>query len=651
MNWILIGLFFYSHSLWAQSLVSDLEKINQDMGQTQVDEYLKSPSKDGVPGSVLTTLLPTKDIDPKNVCSDDEEKESKNIRYEVILVAEANSQKTSSEEKTTPDFQFSDVALQNFGRMNPANSELSESSLLSRAGEAWERGYSMDSFGGYDPHSDRGRELYIESLILAANSSSLSENELSKQMAQVIGATYKSDEERYTVLSSLSMRLYRNYNDARNPGQNNSKYNPDGNPLPQGDMSIQDLFSAAVNFDKTSGGVCNDISETVAMVGEHLFPNKDVLVINSGSHFGVAVVDGKGSRIIDGASAYQVENQLFLNPAMSPTNLRINKVENGALKEIAVVDTQMGQLTEAAFQTGKKLLKTDADISSLMAHYKKKNFGVTVGSGNLSDSKVLVVVAKYETVSDKWKKYVGVGATGQDFSSDLENKYQVHFRAGVERNMFRYVNAKTSVNFSTGLRLNGMYALGQDSEGNTPLDFSGGVDLYNRLDFSYGKHKPDGVQLRSSVEVEHAGGAKNWGNVTGAMSSNFNVGKGFKNMTFHLNQINANVTAEKKITPKLTSFTSASYQGSNVGQSVSILSGLDIKAPEGAQILVFTGYTNSDIKGFETQNSLLATPSGLQIGGSYKTKKGIEVGGAVRGISGTPSVNGTLKINLNKKRR
>src|SRR5690606_1170529 len=108
------------------------------------------------------------------------------------------------------------------------------------------------------------------------------------------------------------------------------------------------------------------------------------------------------------------------------------------------------------FDTGKQLLKTDADISSLVAHYKKKNHGVSVGTSQFDDSNVLVVVAKYQTSSEKWSKNVGVGFSGQDFKgSDVKTKYQVHLRAGAERRMFQYVNDRTRINYHLGGRMSG----------------------------------------------------------------------------------------------------------------------------------------------------------------------------------------------------
>jgi hypothetical protein len=193
-----------------------------------------------------------------------------------------------------------------------------------------------------------------------------------------------------------------------------------------------------------------------------------------------------------------------------------------------------------------------------------------------------------------------------------------------------------------------------NSSGVEILDLSGSADLYQKVDYAFGKHDPKGIQVKSSFELEHTLSSTNWGNITAALSHerDSDIGKILRNMNFHLNQINTNLTLEKEIRPGVTGIMSAHYQGSNVGQSAGILAGLNIRAPEGAQILVFTGHTNNDIRGFKTKHSLLGNPSGATVGAKYTTKSGREIGAAVRSISGEkPSVQATVKIPLsgNKK--
>lgn len=653
---ILAGLFiFVPISLWAQPVVEDISGLNTRLSEASVDNYLKSPTKDGIPGPFINGLLPNPSLNPQTVCVE-EDKSKKESHYEVIIVAEGNYQHSSLEILPGQRAQFHTTDLQKLMENFPGKSnDLTSDAVIDRAVSIWDSGWFDKPSGNFDPHSAMGKELFVESLVHSAAASAKDERALSRELASVIGNTYKTDEERFQLLSALSLRLYRNYNTSRNPGYDNPKNNPFDADLPTGDMTLNQMMRAAADFNVFQGGVCNDISETVAMIGEHLFPDKDVLTVNSGTHFGVVIADGKTTRVIDGGDEYNVQNKLMLDPKMTPTNLRISQVKNGALREIAIVDTEMGQLVEGAFQTGKHLLKTDADISAVYAHLKRNNFGVSVGTGRLSDSNVVVVVAKYENISDKWKTQIGVGGTAQDYlGQDMATKYQVHFRAGVERSLFRYINNSTAINFASGLRMNGMYVLNpqEDGGGVQRVDLSAGLDWYNRIDLSYGGSNPQGVKVKSYVEVEHTAGPKNWGNTTGALSymEGKDTGTVLRNMTFHLNQINADVMAEKQIDENKTGFAQIHYQGSNIGQSVSVLGGVNIKAPEGAQILVFAGYSRADIGGFRTQNSLLSQQTGPQFGTRYTTRSGNEFSAGVRSVAGKPAVQATIKIPLGKKK-
>lgn len=644
--------FIVSTGVQAQGLFHDIQKVNEKIGEKAIDE---GRGGGAVSGEFFGSLAMPVAEDPAD-CDKDKKKED-DTRYELILVANSSSFKENTKAISADKNNLYLTDLKFLVDKVPESAVsmgLSESAIIQRASDIWESGWINVPSEKYDPKSPLGRDLLIEGLIQAAGRSSLPEKDLAKNIAVIAGNIYKSDEERFTFLSDLSRRLYRNYNVSRNPGFDNPKNNPSDVTLPAGDITLNEMLSAAANFNTFGGGVCNDISESVIMVGEHLFPKSDVLAVNSGSHFGVVVADGKKNRIIDGGVQYEANNNLLLDPSMSPTNLRISKVENGKLREIAVVDTEIGQLTEAAFQTGKKLLKVSPDINSVIGHFKKKNLEVGFGEGVFNDSHVTIVVAKYHTKHDKWNAYLGVGATSQDYYSDSYTKYQAHLRAGVERNIFHYINPKTEVRFDSGVRTLGMYTLNpRPSEDTVPrVDMSGALEVVNSLTASYGKHNPNGIQLLGRIEVEHSAGPKNWGNTTGAISymNPADVGTVLKNSRFHLNQVNADLTAEKKISGNMTAISNVHYQGSNIGQSVSALAGLNITVPQGAELLVFVSHSDSLFKGYETKHSLLASPQGTSLGAMYRTRSGIEVGTAVRNISGETSIEGRMKIPLGKKK-
>lgn len=652
MKIIYLMLATLSFPVLAQDFLTQIQEVNQQVGQNEVDKYLKKPGKEGLPGPFIESLLPSSTAPAGEVC--DEKVEPKKTHYEVILVAEQGTDKGSFEILPKQKAYFQTLRLQslvNYIPEAPESKGLTSEAVLSRSKELWNGGWFDPPSKDFDPQHPIGRELFIESLVQAAAKSPLNEKDLSRQMANIISSTYKTKEDKFNALSAYSLRLYRNYNNARNPGYNNELTNPAGKAIPEGDMTHNQLVKAAADFEVYQGGVCNDISEMVAMTGAHLFPDLDVLTVNAGSHFGVVLTDGKEHRIIDGAKQMVQKQTLKLVPELSPTNLRISQVHNGALRQIAVVDTQLGQLTEAAFKTGKKLLKTDTDISSVVARFKKDEMNYAIAEGQLNDSQVVLVVAKYETSSDKFKAYAGVGASAQKFHSGQETKYQIHLRAGAERELFRYVNQNAELNVTSGVHGNFMFVLNPydfKDEG-YKADISGGIDWVNKVSVNFGKNNPDGVQIKGSVQTEHSFGAKNWGNTTGALShmSPGDAGTMLKNVTFHLNQINAEVEVEKKIAKSVSGVVSSEYQGSNIGSRANILAGLKIKAPEGAQILVFTGYSNSQLKGYKTKHSLLAGPTGPEAGVKITTKKGIEFEAKVqRSVSGKPSAKATLTIPL-----
>jgi hypothetical protein len=650
MSWLI------STEVLSQNFFEDSESIANFVARNELDKYMLGDKKSGINGSYLLNFQPRYKLDLASTCISEKQKDS---RYELILISSFNTQLSSMKTAAGQSTYFSENTLKdmhlNFSK-NFLRTSLNKDSITQLASEIWNAGSLPIPSKKFDKNSTLGKDLITEGILYTASKSSLNEKDLARSIAETIAGIYTTDEERYQALSKLSSRLYLNYNDPRNPGSNNSILNPDNSVLPSGDLSLNQMFKAAANFDPMNGGVCNDISESIALIGEKLFPDKDVLAVNSGTHFGVVLSSGKEHRVIDGWHSYKMNNKLTLDPKLSSTNLRLSKVSEGKLKEIAVVDTEMGQVVEKAFSTNRNLLKTDADITSLMAHLKKEHMTITSGTASLSDSKVIIVVAKYENISDKWRTYAGTGLSSQMFDNQIETKYQVHLKSGVERSLVHFIGPRSSLNISSGLRLSGMYAIGQPKASGgsvSRIEMSGSSDQYNSLNFNYGKKDLTGFQLRSSVEVENTLGPTNWGELTGQLSS---VEKKdtipvLKNISFHLNQVNADVTVENKIEENVGYLANLHYQGSNIGQSFSITAGLTVHAPNDAKILIFTGYLNSDIEGFETQNSLLGNPSGIQAGVQFKIKNGIQTGATVRGIAGQESVEATIKLPINRKRK
>lgn len=189
----------------------------------------------------------------------------------MILIAEGTTDSSASVQKlppvTTPIKQEDLLSL--FKTRRPNESVL----------DLWNK--TTFSNRPFDPKNSFAREMLIENLLYMAKNTPYSEAKTVEMISENIKANYKTDEDRLNFLSALSSRLYRTYNNARNPFYNTSTHNPENRPISKGDMTINQLFAGAADFNAFDGGVCNDISEAVAMIGEKLFQTKDVLIVNS----------------------------------------------------------------------------------------------------------------------------------------------------------------------------------------------------------------------------------------------------------------------------------------------------------------------------------------------------------------------------------
>lgn len=222
-----------------------------------------------------------------------------------------------------------------------------------------------------------------------------------------------------------------------------------------------------------------------------------------------------------------------------------------------------------------------------------------------------MVVVKYEVNSPRGSAYIGGGVSSTNVD---ERKYQFHLRAGVEKNLIRYVGENSELIASTGIQSEDMYShTSQKGETVPRRDISGQLDLVNKLsgkrDFS------SDLRACAGLEVRHTLGVKDVGEFTGNLSTpgTSSVANSLSNMRFHFNQMNANLEVQKDLGRQITSVTTAQYQGSNIGQKVRFVEGIDIKVPSGTQIFAFTGYTKN-FKGYLTQNPLLVTSKGPEFG-------------------------------------
>ena len=653
---------------------SDLQEINRQIGIQEIESAISNPDSEGLPGAFLGSLLieptvinspcPTaeKKTPPDKPTKADDEKKS---HIEVVVVSEVSTAPQNTVQTLPPQYQIISAgylvpAFKQAAQYQPTSTtslnfdEITNYAVHAQNLNQYQSFYFND--GTQVADAVLKKNYVVEALVQTIPQlKGLSDDQVSQQIASFISKAATTDEAKFNLLAQISDRLYDNYNNARNPGGDSIALNPKHVPLPPGNMSQSDLFTAAANQNILAGGVCNDIAQSIAGIGAHLFPNKDVLTITSGTHFGVIVSDGKQTRVIDGGDQFIATQQSLLTPGEGVTTARISKVINGQLKEIAVIDTQLGQVMNTAFGSDRPLLKTGASVNDLFAtsklvfdkdDQKKKELSITGGSAVISDSAVTVIVAKFETFSAKNHSYVGAGLDSQNFGT--HQQVSAHLRAGYDYTLFRYVSPRVQMDFKTGIQMDAMTPLPLNTNG-----IAGALETVNKFHIESRNSKPAAVQFSGTAQVRNSLGPRSWGATTGETSSLSFDGtiKALGNMNFHLNEIVVNGTAIKPLNATAGLRGDVFYQGSNIGQSASIIAGIQNRYPSGTQFYIWTGIETSGMGGYQTQHSLLVGPSGGKIGIQYQGKNGSSIGAAVQGIGSDDGVqiNATAKFTIKKK--
>lgn len=550
--------------------------------------------------------------------------------------------------------EVSDLFQSNEKKMNKEFSLNEISQNAEAALSIYQSENSINNSWQIEARTETENQIFLESFMRNMATSSLDDDALGKKAAEIINQKFSNEDEKYEFLASMAQYLVSNYNDSRNPTANNLINNPDNMHLPDGDLTLKQIVSAAVKQEKFSGGVCNDISENIAIIGKHLFPNQDVLTMTTGTHFATVISDGNTSKVINYGSLSSVKNGLGVNPITLETNTRISKVdENGQLREIALLDTQTGELVESAFQTNKKLLRADSEFSKLTAvvrkvvdsQNKQRNYNVGVAAGDLADQKVLVVAAKFESIKEKSKFYAGLGSsiherkiTNNGFALN-GNQLGIHIKLGYEREQIIYKSKSTNLEMTNGVHLSG----------STNGRAAGSIDLVNKISFT--NQSSSGFKTNINLQSQHTLGPSSWGETTGKTSSITlkNIGGVLQNLNFHYNQISLDVAAEKKITSSMSAGANLNSRISPVGSHVSFYPNLNITKPNGVEIFIFAGY-EKNLKGTSTKHNILPETEGGIAGVDVKVKN-IIIGGTVKGIGNSPYYNGSVKIPLTSKKR
>lgn len=511
-----------------------------------------------------------------------------------------------------------------------------------------------------------GMAFFLETLLAVSAKSNMSETDLVSNISTLLlDITNDNEEEKYRILSFLSSRLDINYQDARNPGSNNSKNNPKGIALPESEIAFRDLLKGVYEGDRSLGGVCNDYSQVIGMIAEDLFPEKDVLVISGGTHMGTLITDGITSRIIDAGDQRLIENNLSLFEKSNVTNIRLSKVVDGKLKEIAVMDTEQGQLVNDTLDVDRPVLRTNYPLEKIVVHVnkwvqennRKKTYSASLGSALLNGSHMIVIGMKGKVEGERYDKYAGLAYGYQNAKGFYRTPHTFHLRLGIDRKFELVDDPRLSVNLKTGVAVEGSF-------GSTlsRFDTAGNILLNNKLQisndhtFNNDEISHPNIKFNTIIFLSHALGSKNYGQSTGVLSTVelSDITEIMKSLSFHLNQVVVNTSLTKELSPRLLTMANMHYQGSHVGQNVETSLGVSfLSRDKKREYTLLFGYDNSEIKGYSTKNNLIDGFNGASLGFAFENEKGTHLSVSLKELSlkSSPYFQSSLKIPLNVKNK
>lgn len=634
-------IYFLLFEVYAQNF-SSMDMLDKNFMNYAFEKHLID-SQEPISGAFLSRMLDKGSFSELNKCSTNDEDIDKKTNWEILLIVNETSMASRDYLRNAEYNEGIDKPIyHSFESNRSLTNELSSEGVFNDAKDTYYKDYgNQEEFNQNTKSFDK---YFRESLLRSMAKSELDDHELAKISAEIIGKAFSDQEDRYEFLSSIADYLGSNYNMPRNPNHNNSTNNPDNIELPEGDLSLKQIVDAAIKRDIYSGGVCNDVAENIAIIGKYLFPDQDVLTLTTGSHFVTIFSDGKKTRVINYGSLSSNENGLGVYTSTLETNTRVSKVDDkGQLKQIAILDTQTGELVKTAFDSKESLLRSGPQFDKVAAIVKKvvetqkKQQSYTYGfaTGKLDDQQALVIAARYDVKKKNNNFYAGIGTSVHNTKILQRTLAGIHIKAGYERNQILYKNENANFEFLGGVHLSGS-KVGR---------VAGSIDINNKL--SYAGQSKSGFKSQLSLETQHSLGPKSWGYTTGNASevTMKGVGNIIKNMRFHYNQVLLDMALQKDINKNLALGANFNSRISPVGSHVSFTPQLLITKPNGVEIVIFSGYEKK-FKGTSTQHNILPDPEGGIAGVDIKMRN-VVFGASVRGIGSAPFASGSVKVPLN----
>ncbi len=548
--------------------------------------------------------------------------------------------------------------------------------------EHWESYFPVDSSGRVIPTSnwpineliqaardysynlDWQRTYFIEGLMEFASFSTISEHDLSIKTAKAIESFSQNEDDKMALLTVFSETLYGVYNDKRNVFANKN-----GDAIARGNLSLNQMMTAAANRNYDQSGVCNDIVKAVAMVGSDLFPDKDVLAISNGSHFGVLVHDAnKGNTIINWDLRTKVGGEPMLDPDIPVGNTRVFQVHGDKMVEIALLDTETGAVVKKLLNTQTPTLMTGTLPSVIFADFKrevgKEKFArdqeVKVGTAETSHSKMEFVTVENSRNTENASSNTGIFAAREKINIGPNENLLLALHTGRQQNLVKYKFRNLSFVGSVGAEFDAFAAFrtawDNTNEMNDIPPFSASLNLNQKIVIQNQPLKQSAVAFRFEGQVVQATGSKDEGARQGALSDP-NPADAILHSAhytgFYLNEVNVTTQIQVPLFQNVNAQGVGQYQGSNIGQKVSSNFGIAVTTPKGIKYYAFAGYLDDQLHGYLTKSSLFKNNSGGLFGIQVQGVKGANFSAsAERLFSGNaPRVNVTAGIPVLRRHK
>ena len=507
-------------------------------------------------------------------------KKTKEISYQLLLMSEF--QTPSKVPLSTTSQNQETLYAQDWASYFPRNSRLG----LNRTAP-WPVDPLIISSRAFSTSPDAQRSYFIEGLMEFASLSLMSEQSLVQNVVRAMNSFAQDDDEKMALLTLFSSRLYDNYNDKRNVFANTKR-----DPIAKGNITLNHLMAAVVYQLPDQGGVCNDIVKAVAQVGDKLFPDKDVLGIANGSHFGVLVHDKKkGNTIINWDLQTKAGGEPMLDPDMPVGNTRVFQIHNEKMVEIALLDTETGAVAKELLNAQTPTLMTGASPTVIFADFKRlvgmekaaRVQEAKVGTAETSHSKMIFFVAETSRLTEKESSNTGIMVAHEKINLGPNENISFAFHTGRQQNLIHFKAANVSVTASAGAELDAYatvrLAKDKSNEMNDIVPISASLNLNQKVEIKNIPQSAEAAQFQLEGQVMESAGSKDEGAREGALSDPSPMVAILNSVHytgFYLNQVNASGALSVPLTDDLSSLSTIQYQGSNIGQKISAITGIEI---------------------------------------------------------------------------